>query len=157
MRVQYKKNFVWLIAMLLFASSLINSSNEASSRVEQVGVNTINNDFSFYFISPENNSIYDEDITLSYFLSELSASITFYLNDSYISDIQNNTILPLTRRGKYNLTGVASFNSSEITETVIFSFYPIINADFSYNAIFLNNWDSHTGASNHPTPCYKTR
>ena len=120
-----------------------------------VGVNTIDNDFSFYFISPENNSIYDEDITLSYYLSELSASLTFYLNDSVISDIQNNTILPLTRRGKYNLTGVASFNSSEITEIVFFSYYPIINADFSYNAIFLNNWDRHSSASNHPTPCYK--
>jgi len=155
MKVQFKKKFVWLIAMLLFASILINSSRETHSRVEQVELNTINTDFSFYFISPENNSIYDEDITLSYFLSELSASLTFYLNDSYISDIQNNTILPLTRRGKYNLTGVTTFNNTEITETVIFSFYPIVNADFSYNAIFLNNWDSHTGASNHPTPCYK--
>ncbi|MHA1867074.1 MAG: hypothetical protein ACTSXD_03345 [Candidatus Heimdallarchaeaceae archaeon] len=155
MRVQYKKKFVLLIAMLFFTSILISNSNEAYSGVKQEGVNTINTDFSFYFISPENNSIYDEDITLSYSASELSASLTFYLNDSVISDIQNNTILPLTRRGKYNLTGVASFNNTEITETVIFSFYPIVNADFSYNAIFLNNWDSHTGASNHPTPCYK--
>ncbi len=155
MVVQHKKKIVWLIAILFFASTLITCSNEAYSGVKQVGVNTINNDFSFYFISPENNSIYDENITLSYFLSELSASLTFYLNDSVISDIQNNTILPLTRRGRYNITGVASFNSSEIIETVIFSFYPIVNADFSYDSIFLNNWDSYIAASNHPTPCYK--
>ncbi len=155
MEVQYKKKIVWLITILLFASILINSSKETYSGVKQVGVNTIDNDFSFYSVSPENNSVYDENVTLSYYLSELSASLTFYLNDSVISDIQNNTILPLTRRGRYNLTGVASFNSSEIIETVIFSFYPIVNADFSYDSIFLNNWDSHTGASNHPTPCYK--
>jgi len=155
MKVQDRIRFGWIIAMLIGTSFIVLCSTETHSKIDQLKTNTVNNNLSFYLISPENNTTYVEDINCSYFLSEPSATLTFYLNGSTIPIPLNNSVLPLSLRGEYNLTGVAYFNNTEILDTVIFSYYPVVNADISYDAIFLNDWFIIAGATNHPTPCYK--
>ncbi|NPD88488.1 MAG: hypothetical protein HGN29_07180, partial [Asgard group archaeon] len=88
---------------------------------------SLNQLFNFYFIIPENNSIYEEEPKLKYYISPASASVQFYINGTEYDNLINETELPIEYRGTYNLTGLAEYNDNKIVSTIFFSYFPLIS------------------------------
>lgn len=108
----------------------------------------------FYILSPENDSVFFDQPIFAYYISTMEASLSFWLNGSIVSNLVNNSILPLTYRGWYNLTGVAIFNSSFITHQVIFGYFPDLSINVSYTACYLNTWFHIYGYESDSIPTY---
>ena len=147
-------NIIFLIIFLIGFS--INISYTRGLIFENYTKNsqTLNESSIFYFITPENKSILYEIPFLSYFLSNLSAQLEFYLNGSVLENNLNNTALNLKIRGNYNLTGSIQSNNDTVVESVFFGYFPIVSLDLSYDTIYYNDF-IHPSDYSQPIPCYK--
>ena len=140
--------------MFLLPSFFCNNYVTAESIKEINNQESLNQLFSFYFINPENNTIYEEEPKLKYYISPVSASIQFYINGTEYNNLINETELPVEYRGTYNLTGLAEYNENKIVSTIFFSFFPLISMEIVHNASYETNFVIPYGYNESFIPCY---
>lgn len=129
------------MALFIIPSISVTLSETPQLEVDQVikQLQMQGGDELFEVLSPHNYTIWKEKPLFAYKAYGNVEELHVWLNQTEYPDISNNSLLPVTFRGCYNLTIEVIVSSVTIQTYIYFTYIPNIEVSIKYSALYVNN------------------